>query len=330
MDNLEPKEMEETVASNVGVEEAKKKENLKMFFWGMGGVVALVLILSAGIGIYRVYAKSATDKFTVAVATVLRLPALKVDGERILYTAYLEDLKAIKNLRTYDQANNGQYATITDEQMSDQVLWRLTNNLLVEKAAKVFDVTVSSTDLDSLKSQILQQFKDTATAEKELKSRYGWDMDTYTQKVMRPYVLQSKLDSEIQVDTTLSDEVKKLAEKVLQDIKAGANFASSATKYGQDGTATTGGDLGWFKKGDMVPEFETVAFALKKGEMSQKLVETQYGYHIIRLDDMRTTTVKDSAGKSTQQAEIRASHILLRLPDLSWYLDKKARSANIH
>jgi hypothetical protein len=331
MDNNEIKTQEEpTGAVQNNLASNKERENLKMFLWGIGGVLALAVVLSASIGIYRVYAKTATDKFTMAVATTLRLPALKINGERILYTSYVEDLRAIQNLRTYDKANSGQYATITDEQMNDQVLWRLANNTLVEKAAKTFGVTVSSTDLDSLKSQILQQFKDTATAETELKQRYGWDMETYTKKVMRPYVLQSKIDSQIQSDITLKDEVEKQAEKVLLEIKNGASFASSAVKYGQDGTATNGGDLGWFKKGDMVSEFETAVFALKKGELNKTLVETDYGYHIIKLVDMRTSTAKDSAGKETKVSEIRASHILFRIPDISWYLDKQAKSSNIH
>ena len=116
----------------------------------------------------------------------------------------------------------------------------------------------------------------------------------------------------------------------MQDIKSGASFASSAAKYGQDGTASKGGDLGWFKKGAMVQEFETAAFALKKGEITQSLVQTQYGYHIIKLIDKKITKEKDSAGKEVSVDEARASHILFRSADVNWYLDKLAKQVKIH
>lgn len=83
-----------------------------------------------------------------------------------------------------------------------------------------------------------------------------------------------------------SEEGKALAEDVLKQIKAGGDFAQLAKQYSKDpGSATRGGDLGQVGKGRMVPAFEQAAFSLKKaGELSD-LVETGFGYHIIRLDE---------------------------------------------
>ncbi len=72
--------------------------------------------------------------------------------------------------------------------------------------------------------------------------------------------------------------------KTIEDqLAKGADFAALAKQYSTDtGSATKGGDLGWFGKGAMVPEFETAAFSLKVGEISQP-VKSQYGYHIIQV-----------------------------------------------
>ncbi len=83
-------------------------------------------------------------------------------------------------------------------------------------------------------------------------------------------------------------EIKAKAQKVLSEIKANpAKFAALAKQYSEDpGSAANGGDLGYFGKGVMVKPFEQVAFNMKKGQISD-LVETQYGYHILKLNDIK-------------------------------------------
>jgi peptidyl-prolyl cis-trans isomerase C len=77
------------------------------------------------------------------------------------------------------------------------------------------------------------------------------------------------------------------AKKILEQIKKGADFAKLAREKSIDtGSAQNGGDLGFFSKGQMVPEFEKAAISLKKGEVSGP-VKTQYGYHIIKVTDKK-------------------------------------------
>jgi len=86
--------------------------------------------------------------------------------------------------------------------------------------------------------------------------------------------------------------VKKQAEELLAKAKAGADFAQLATKYSEDDSSKVkGGDLDFFPKGQMVPEFDKTAFSMKPGEISD-LVKTQYGYHIIKLTDKKAATTK--------------------------------------
>ena len=71
---------------------------------------------------------------------------------------------------------------------------------------------------------------------------------------------------------------------VLKQARAGADFAKLAQEHSQDSSAAQGGDLSYFPKGQMVPAFDKVAFALKPGEISN-VVTTQFGYHIIKVVD---------------------------------------------
>ena len=81
------------------------------------------------------------------------------------------------------------------------------------------------------------------------------------------------------------DEAKAL----IAELKKGAAFDKLAKEKSTDkASGAEGGDLGWFKKSDMVKEFADAAFGLKKGELSETPIKTQFGYHIIQIDDRRT------------------------------------------
>lgn len=92
------------------------------------------------------------------------------------------------------------------------------------------------------------------------------------------------------------------AEEVLKRVKAGENFENLAKEYSDDGSKQNGGDLGWFGKGRMVPEFEKAAFALQPGQTSE-IVESQFGFHIIKNEGRRTGDPERAAQEVAQEKE---------------------------
>jgi len=101
----------------------------------------------------------------------------------------------------------------------------------------------------------------------------------------------------------LSADKKKekylLAKSILREVKGGRDFAAAAKEYSEDISASEGGDVGFVEKGKMVPEFENAVYRMKEGEISD-IVETEYGYHIIKVDKIlsgRTLPLKDVNNK---------------------------------
>jgi foldase protein PrsA len=140
--------------------------------------------------------------------------------------------------------------------------------------------------IETLKEQIVTQLKlrkifekESPAKEEELKTYYEKNKDTFA---TTPHQVQA---SHILLPT------KAEAETVLAELKAGKDFATLAKAKSTDpGSKANGGDLGFFGKGKMNPEFEAAAFALKKGEMSG-VVESQNGFHIIKVTDIKEAVI---------------------------------------
>ena len=88
-------------------------------------------------------------------------------------------------------------------------------------------------------------------------------------------------------DAVKREAIRAKAQKVLEQLRAGASFEQMAKEFSEDASASIGGDLGFFQRGDMVEAFEKVAYGMKKGQTSD-LVLTPFGYHIIQLTDRKT------------------------------------------
>lgn len=95
------------------------------------------------------------------------------------------------------------------------------------------------------------------------------------------------------------------ARAILQEIQRGGSFEEVARRRSTDPAARNGGDLGFFRRGDMVPEFAAAAFALQPGQVSPAPVRTQFGWHLIRVEERRVSrgpSFEDSREALRQQA----------------------------
>ncbi len=85
-------------------------------------------------------------------------------------------------------------------------------------------------------------------------------------------------------------EAREEALAILRDIRNGADFAAQAREHGTDGTASNGGDLGWVYTGQMVKPFEDAVFNARKTGLVNDLVETEFGYHIVKVSSLKDNT----------------------------------------
>lgn len=102
------------------------------------------------------------------------------------------------------------------------------------------------------------------------------------------------------------------AKNIINQLNHGANFATLAKKYSTDASGKQGGELGWFSPDQMVPAFSAAVAQLKKGEYTREPVHTQYGWHVIQLEDTRSMpppsldSVRDQLTNSLEGQEVEA------------------------
>lgn len=146
-----------------------------------------------------------------------------------------------------------------------------------------------------LEKEVYKKFEAIQISDRDLKKYF----DT-SPEIKASHIL-FKLDPK--ADKAKEEDVRKKAEEILKKARAGEDFSELAKKYSEGPSAKNGGDLDYFTRDSMVPEFSKVAFSLKKiGEISD-LVRTKYGFHIIKLISIRDFK---SADKRRLQNQVKA------------------------
>ncbi len=205
--------------------------------------------------------------------------------------------------------------TVTDDDVNRQLDARIQNLIKQvgsqEKVEQIYGMSISK-----IRNEFKEDMRKQLIIDKEKQDKFG-DMKVSPVEIRDFYNEYKDSLQEVPEEVSISHifmvpkpstkaraEAYAKAEALLDSLKHGADFAELAKKYSQDpGSASDGGDLGWAKRGQFVPEFEHAVYALKPGEISG-IVETQFGFHIIQLLQRRGDLV-------------HARHILITIPHLT-------------
>jgi peptidyl-prolyl cis-trans isomerase C len=225
---------------------------------------------------------------------------------------------------------------------------QLIDSILLLEEAKNSQLTVSDDEINKYVEGVKSSYKSEEDFNNALKT-IGDSIDDFKAKIKDNMILRKYLSTEFYSKVNIQDdemekfyktnedyfysqeklnashilfnkEDKEAAEKIREELVNGKNFADMAKLYSQCPSKEKGGELGLFTQGQMVPEFEKVAFALKTGEISE-LVETRFGYHIIKLNSkqdpykLNYDDVKDTIKKQMVEKEVN-EHLKVKINQL--------------
>ena len=223
--------------------------------------VAVVVVAVASFVSFKVYNANAGANKGIAA---------KINGE----TIYINDLKQsyadhpqIKDRVPFEEF----YAKTLDVFVNSKLVYQAAKAAKIEETPE-FNRQLVTAKEDLARKLYLEKMVEEKVTDEEVKKLY----DEYTSKFESQKEVKAK---HILVDT----EAK--AKEVIAKLKKGEDFEKLASQYSKDQVA----DLGYFTKEMMVPEFSKAAFSMNKGEFSKTPVKTEFGYHVILVDDARAS-----------------------------------------
>jgi peptidyl-prolyl cis-trans isomerase C len=213
------------------------------------------------------------------VAGLAAAPAFAADKDPVVATVNGVELR---------QSAVTAYQRTLPPQMAAQVpmealIESLINNQLVYDLAKK-DGADKDAEVKQALKQVEQQIVVKSWMGKKLKAEIT---DEAVKKAYDKFITEFKPVEEVRARHILT-ETEDQAKAVIAELKKGSDFAELAkTKSKDPSAAQNGGDLGYFTKEEMVPQFAEAAFAMKPGELSPAPVKSQFGFHVIKLEDRR-------------------------------------------
>ena len=294
-----------------------KKVNKKIVWMVVSSLVVLVCFFGViGLGAIQL---GWDNKVSNAMVSFFPYPAAIVDGDIIKYSDWKFETEAVLLL---SEKRLNDYSV---EGVKNEVLQKMIYDELMKDIAEKYNIEVTDEDMDLMMASLVEQVGSPEELETNIKEFFGWGVETFKERVLYSDVLREKLSKEIPLNEKNLKEAEEKAEDVLKEVEAGKKtFEELAQANSEDpGSATQGGDLGWFPRGVMVSEFEEAVFALNPGEVSG-LIKTDFGYHIIKLEEKKT--VEDEADG---QEQVKARHILIKTKSFDDYLAELEESAKI-
>jgi peptidyl-prolyl cis-trans isomerase C len=269
-----------------------------------------VLLLCGVVAASAACTKPATDAAKPAAATAAAAAPIvaTVNGKDI--SKQLFD--------TFLQAVTGKPAGEVPPEQKSQMLDQLINMTLAAQAADkegLGNEPEVKARADLLHSQILAEaasdkyIKSHPVSETEVKAEYDAQVANMPKEYKARHILV---------------ETKELAESIMRELNAGGDFAKLAKTESKDpGSAKNGGELDWFSGNSMVKPFSDAIAALQKGQTTKEPVQTQYGWHVIQLEDVRTP-------QPPQFEQVKKQvEMIAQRKKLQAYLDELRKTAQI-
>ena len=305
--------------------ESIKKDYLKLSkkkWFSILKKILLILVMIyflAGLGFaIAIYSFHKQDSLPKTVYSIYSYPAAVVNFRPI----WVKDvLKQISYIKKFNQET--QQPLPDDNELTDQIINQLIDTELFRQQAAKYGIKVTNKEVNEAFDEMAQKNNGEEEVKKILKEMYGMDESDF-KKLIKNQLMMDKMQKELFVQVKarhilIKDEGH--AKDVLEEVKKGErSFEDIAKEHSEDqGSKENGGDLGWIGRGMMVPEFEEAVFETEPGQMKGELAKTDFGYHIIKVEEKKGEIDESYVDWSNEVKEKSKIYIFYNKPLKDWF-----------
>ncbi len=273
-------------------------KNVKKRWWlWLIALIAAIYIINGvvfAVIIYRAYPDQLAEgknypnnqRTTEFMTKIYPYPAAWVNYKPIWVSDYYKQLGFVEHF-----SEKTQQELPVHSDLQKQVLDQMIDTQILKQQASKHNIKVTNDEINSTFQQLVDQNQGEQQVGDILNELYGMSEKEF-KDLIKDQLLRQKIQEELFVSVhakhiLIKDEEK--AKEILAEAKKGEkSFDDLAKEYSEDtGSRENGGDLGWFGRGTMVQEFEDAAFSVEPGQIKDDLVKTEFGYHIIKVEEKK-------------------------------------------
>lgn len=270
-------------------------------------ILAMAVLILAILTIL-IYGFDSKNKLVQKVEKVIPFPAIVLNQtEWVMAGEFNENIRSIRQF--YENQDFSKLGIRVDFDTADgqkrlrikerQILTKMVEDRAIEILAQKEGIKINESDLTKSVDQKLEKMGNGAAVKEQLTRLYGWTIADFKEKVVRPSLYREKLENvfeeKYQNSKTSKDKIEAAENELNGRVK---NFSEVVTEFSDGSSNQAAGELGWFRKDQIVPEIADQIFALKKGERSAVL-ESPLGFHIVEMEE-RKMSGKDELARIRQ------------------------------
>lgn len=271
----------------------KEKKNVKGLTFLYTAILLLILLVVLN-GVF-IYFFNASNNFEKKIEGIIPYPEAIMGYQHLITFNDVEDnLKAVKSF--YENQNFSSIGLRVDFSTDDgkkrlkikekEILNKMIEDFAVEKIAKKSGVKITEDDANQEMSRVLKEYGTEDLTREKLNDLYGWTLEDFKQKVVKPDMYRKELEKIYEKDDKLNEQPRQKIEDAMKDLKTNNDFPRTAKKFSEGASATEGGELGWLKKDQLIMEIADAIIVLKKGDRSE-ILESSLGFHIVEMEDLK-------------------------------------------
>lgn len=259
--------------------------------------ILILIIFVFGVACVLAYATNTEIgmKIKTRIGKVVPFPAAIVNWNHIVFLndeqknlASVEKFYATQNfaadgLRIDFTTEDGKKRLLIKER---EILDKMVEDQIIEILAKKKEIKITDEDAEKVLQQKLEEFGTADDVKKDLESSYGWGMEEFKSRVVLPALHAQALEKKVLDEDQSVQAAEETIKKAKRELEDGKDFAEVVRSYSQGSSKEKGGELGWVKKEQVMPELQSALFGSESFKKNS-IIESSIGYHIIEVKDSK-------------------------------------------